>query len=228
MSVHLRQQFIYLKPVFNKNDCWKTKNSVVEKKIFEAFILKFDSFFGKKYIVDAKNVRMVCSGVSAASLCYTCRRWIVFLAESNTSKWVYINFIATRSPEPIAYEEPRQSEMGMRKFGFWKKKKKKKSRKARDKHQELWWWKANRRLAELLSGYEDGALRPTAVDRPWASCTFQTGNSCTSSFLSGLFLRKIMLQKARKGKEINRGVVDQPFSHLYSSAKMKRPKAEWA
>ena len=26
-----------------------------------------------------------------------------------------------------------------------------------------------------------------------------------------------MLQKARRGKEINRGVVDQPFSHLYFS-----------
>ena len=76
----------------------------------------------------------------------------------------------------------------------------------------------------IIVWVRDGALRPTAVDRPWASCTFQTGNSCTSSFLSGRFLRKIMLQKARRGKEINRGVVDQPFSHLYFSAKMKKAK----
>ena len=69
-----------------------------------------------------------------------------------------------------------------------------------------------------------GALRPTAVDWPWASCTFQRENSCTSSFLSGHFLHKTMLQKARRGKEINRGVVDQPLSHLYFSAKMKKAK----
>ena len=31
-----------------------------------------------------------------------------------------------------------------------------------------------------------------------------------------------MLQKAQRGKEINQGVVDQPFSHLYFSAKMKK------
>ena len=36
----------------------------------------------------------------------------------------------------------------------------------------------------------DGALRPTAADRPWASCTFRTGNAGTLSFLSGLFLHK--------------------------------------
>ena len=52
------------------------------------------------------------------------------------------NFIATQS---ISWAdrlwEPRQSEMGMRKFGFWKKKGKK-AVKARDEHQELWWWKA--------------------------------------------------------------------------------------
>ena len=49
-------------------------------------------------------------------------------------------------------------------------------------------------------------MRPTAVDRPWASYTFQTGNSCTSYFLSGLFLHKIMPQKARRGKEINQAI----------------------
>ena len=38
------------------------------------------------------------------------------------------------------------------------------------------------------------------------SCTFQTGNSCTSYFLSGRFLHKIMLQKVRRGKEINRAI----------------------
>ena len=76
----------------------------------------------------------------------------------------------------------------------------------------------------IIVWVRDGALRPTAVDRPWTSCSFQTGNSCTSSFLSGRFLHKIMLQKARRGKEINRGVVDQPFSHLYFSAKMKNAK----
>ena len=52
----------------------------------------------------------------------------------------------------------------------------------------------------IIVWVRDGALRPTAVDRPWASCTFQTGNSCSSSFLSGRFLQKIMLQKARRGK----------------------------
>ena len=68
----------------------------------------------------------------------------------------------------------------------------------------------------IIVWVRDGALRPTAVDRPWASCTFQTGNSCTSSFLFGRFLHKIMLQKARRGKEINRGVVDKTFSHFFS------------
>ena len=80
-------------------------------------------------------------------------------------------------------------------------------------------------ICRIIVWVRDGALRPTAVDRPWASNTFQTGNSGTSYFLSGRFLHKTMLQKARRGKEINRGVVDQPFSHLYFSAKWKRPKA---
>ena len=75
-----------------------------------------------------------------------------------------------------------------------------------------------------LQNYCLGTRRGIAVDRPWASCTFQTGNSYTSSFLSGRFLHKIMLQKARRGKEINRGVVDQLFSHLYFSTKMKKAK----
>ena len=35
----------------------------------------------------------------------------------------------------------------------------------------------------------------TLLHRPWASCTFQTGNSCTLYFLSGRFLHKIMLDK---------------------------------
>ena len=74
----------------------------------------------------------------------------------------------------------------------------------------------------IIVWVRDGALRLTAVDRPWASYTIQTGNSRTSSFLSGRFLHKIMLQKARRGTEINRGVVDQSFSHLYFSEKMKK------
>ena len=43
--------------------------------VFEAFILKIDSFFlVKSTCVDAKDVMVVCSGVSAASFCYSCRR----------------------------------------------------------------------------------------------------------------------------------------------------------
>ena len=76
----------------------------------------------------------------------------------------------------------------------------------------------------IIVWVRDVALRPTAVDRPWTSCTFQTGNSCTSSFLSAGFLLKIMLQKARRGKGTKRGVVDQLFLHLYFSVKKKKAK----
>ena len=70
-----------------------------------------------------------------------------------------------------------------------------------------------------------GTRRGIAADRGRPAVGFvyiPNGNSCTSYFLSGRFLHKIMLQKARRGKEINRGVVDQPFLHLYFSAKMKK------
>ena len=80
----------------------------------------------------------------------------------------------------------------------------------------------------IIVWVRDGALRPTAVYRPWASCTFQTGNSCTSYFLSGRFLHKIMLQKAWRGKEINRVLLTSHFCIYTFQRKWKRPKAAWA
>ena len=80
----------------------------------------------------------------------------------------------------------------------------------------------------ILVWVRDGALQPTAVYRPWASCTFQTRNSCTSYFLSGRFLHKIMLQKARRGKEINRVLLTSHFCIFTFQRERKRPKAALA
>ena len=80
----------------------------------------------------------------------------------------------------------------------------------------------------IIVWVRDGALRPTVVYRPWASCTFQTGNSCTSYFLSGCFLHKIMLQKARRGKEINRVLLTSHFCIYSFQRKWKRPNAPGA
>ena len=82
----------------------------------------------------------------------------------------------------------------------------------------------NRRLAELLSGYETGHCgRPRSTGRG-LRVHFKRETRALHLFSLAVFLHKIMLQKARRGKEINRGVVDQPFSHLYFSAKMKKAK----
>ena len=78
-----------------------------------------------------------------------------------------------------------------------------------------------------LQNYCLGTRRGIAVDRGRPAVGFMyipNGKLVHFIFLSGRFLHKIMLQKARRGKEINRGVVDQPFSHLYFSAKMKKAK----
>ena len=78
-----------------------------------------------------------------------------------------------------------------------------------------------------LQNYCLGTRRGIAADRGRPAVGFvymSNGKLVHFSFLSGRFLHKIMLQKARRGKEINRGVVDQPFSHLYFSAKMKNAK----
>ena len=80
----------------------------------------------------------------------------------------------------------------------------------------------------IIVRVRDGALRPTAVYRPWASCTFKTGNSCTSYFLSGRFLHKIMLQTARRGKEKNRVLLTSHFCIYTFQRKWKRSKAAWA
>ena len=47
------------------------------------------------------------------------------------------------------------------------------------------------------------------------------GNSCTSSFLSGSLSN---YAPKERGREINRGVVDQLFSHLYFSVKKNKAK----
>ena len=78
-----------------------------------------------------------------------------------------------------------------------------------------------------LQNYCLGTRRGIAADRGRPAVGFvyiSNGKLVHFIFISGRFLHKIMLQKARRGKEINRGVVDQPFSHLYFSAKMKKAK----
>ena len=78
-----------------------------------------------------------------------------------------------------------------------------------------------------LQNYCLGTRRGIAADRGRPAVGFvyiPNGKLVHFIFLPGRFLQKIMLQKARRGKEINRGVVDQPFSHLYFLAKMKKAK----
>ena len=80
----------------------------------------------------------------------------------------------------------------------------------------------NRRLAELLSGYETGHCgRPRSTGRGLRVHS-KRETRALHLFSLAFFLYKI--QKARRGKEINRGDVDQPFSNLYFSAKMKKAK----
>ena len=80
-------------------------------------------------------------------------------------------------------------------------------------------------LAELLSGYETGHCgRPRSTGRGLRVHFKRETRALHLFSLAVFFIIKIMLQKARRGKEINRGVVDQPFSHLYFSAKMKKAK----
>ena len=86
--------------------------------------------------------------------------------------------------------------------------------------------KENRRLAdlELLSGYETGHCgRPRSTGRGLRVHS-KRETRAIHLFSLAVFFHKIMLQKARRGKEINRGVVDQLFSHLYFSAEMKKAK----
>ena len=78
-----------------------------------------------------------------------------------------------------------------------------------------------------LQNYCLGTRRGIAADRGRPAVGFvYIPNGKLVHFIFSLwpFSSKIMLQKARRGKEINRGVVDQPFSHLYFSAKMKKAK----
>ena len=78
----------------------------------------------------------------------------------------------------------------------------------------------------LLSGYETGhcGRRPTAVDRPWASCTFQTGNSCTSSFLSGRFLDTVLEIAWQCGPSYLFSLFLSLFLPLFSNFRASNPK----